>query len=346
MSFPDRYLDVHNSPKGPGDHRPTALDIIKDEKREGAFAGKVAFITGGSQGIGIETVRAIHATGADVYFTVRSTSAGETVVKDVSSANSTTGKLVPLIVNLDDLSSVKAGAEAFLAQSSKLNLLINNAGVMATPYGKTKDGFETQFAVNYISHFYLFHLLKDALLAGSASSPDFASRVVNVTSIGHRGSSVRFDDFNFEKEGSYNPWLGYGQSKTAMIWHANYIDRVFGAADSRAPIHAWSLHPGGIWTNLQKYVPAEQIAQWKELVNINPIMKSTAQGASTTVFAAVGRDLEGLGGKYLSDCRVMEAYGGSGDLSDGDNGYATWAYSPEDEEKLWKVTLGLLGLTE
>lgn len=118
---------------------------------------------------------------------------------------------------------------------------------MATPEGKTKDGFETQFGTNHVAHFYLFQLLKDLLLA--SSTPEFRSRVVAVSSYAHRSSPIRFDDYNFEKE-PYNPWKSYGQSKTANVYLANEIERRYGAKG----LHATSLHPGGIWTGLQDHL--------------------------------------------------------------------------------------------
>ncbi|RYP80554.1 hypothetical protein DL769_002402 [Monosporascus sp. CRB-8-3] len=173
---------------------------------------------------------------------------------------------------------------------------------MATPQGKTKDRFETQLGVNYIAHFYLFQLLKGALPAGSQASSEFASRVVNVTSSVHHASPVRFGDLNFEQPGTYEPFLAYGQSKTTLMWFANHIDRLFG---SRCPpIHAWSVHPRGVLTNSQQYIPEKLRKQWKAPAASSPTLMSKEQGAATTVLAAIAREWEGKGGKYLAECRV------------------------------------------
>lgn len=133
------------------------------------------------------------------------------------------GKITLIEMDQDSLASVRAGAESFLKQSKTLNILINNAGIMATPEGKTKDGFESQFGTNHVAHFLLFQLLKDTLLASSTS--DFPSRVVSVSSFGHRYGKVRLNDYNFTESGSYDPGASYGQSKTANIWFANEIER-------------------------------------------------------------------------------------------------------------------------
>ena len=158
---------------------------------------------------------------------------------------------------------------------------------MATPQGKTKDGFETQFGTNHIGHFYLFQLLKPTLLA--SSTPDFTSRVVSVSSFGHRGGPIRFHDYNFEKE-AYNPWVSYGQAKTANIYFANEIERRYGSKG----LHATSLHPGGISTGLQVHVSSDMQAGW-DSPEIRNYMKDTEQGAATSVYAALSEEWKNKG---------------------------------------------------
>ena len=156
---------------------------------------------------------------------------------------------------------------------------------MATPEGKTKDGFETQFGTCHIGHFYLFQLLKHTLLASSTS--DFPSRVVSVSSFGHRTGPVRFDDYNFEKE-KYDPWVSYGQAKTANIYFANEIERRYGSEG----LHATSLHPGGIATGLQVHVDMSAAMGDETVKNY---MKDTEQGAATSVYAAVSEEWKNKG---------------------------------------------------
>src|ERR1700712_1966197 len=196
------YAAAHSSPSGPGDSRPTALQIIEDEGLEGQLVGKVILVTGCSSGIGIETVRALHATGATIFATVRDLAKGQTVVNQILASEPNNKAPIHLIkMELDSFDAINASAKEVLQKTTTLNILINNAGVMHTPEGRTKDGFETQFGTNHLGHFLLFQLLKSTLLA--SSTPPFPSRVVSVASFGHRASPIRFDDINFEKE-KYN----------------------------------------------------------------------------------------------------------------------------------------------
>lgn len=330
----DKYATVHQKEnlKGPGDGRPSALQIIKDDDLEGKLADKVMIVTGCSSGIGIETARALSTTGATLYLTVRDLEKGKSACADILEP----GRVELLHMDLDSLSSVQAAAAEFLSKSKKLNVLINNAGVMATPEGKTEDGFETQFGINHLAHFALFMALKDTLIASSA--PSFHSRVVNVSSVGHRYSAVKFD--NLMMDGTYNPQAAYGQSKTANIHMANQIERVYG----HQGLHGLSLHPGGIATGLQKtFDMAGVLAAYPW---IQKTVKDVPQGAATTVWAAVGKIWEGKGGVYLEDCQVAKpAWALYGPTEDGGySGYAPHAYDPESEERLWEVSAKLLGL--
>lgn len=274
-----KYAAAHASPAGPGDARPTAADIVKDEGMTGKLGGKVFVITGCSAGIGIETARALITTGAsktlrmwvmvitvcvyqdfgsiasgaDLYLTARDMQKGQKVIQDLlASSSNTHGKVELLHLELDSLQSVRDCAECFLKKSKTLNVLINNAGmlakssasqitmqhhpvssipvhfhtfttntgVMATPEGQTKDGFETQFGVNHLGHFLLFKLLEKTLLA--SATPAFCSRVVSLSSSGHKSSPILFDDYDLKKAG-YTPFKAYGQSKTANIYLANEV---------------------------------------------------------------------------------------------------------------------------
>lgn len=213
---------------------------------------------------------------------------------------------------------------------------------MATPEGKTKDGFETQFGTNHISHFYLFQLLKSTLLA--SSTPDFPSRVVSLSSFGHRCGPIRFDDYNFSQPGSYDPWVSYGQAKTANIYFANEVERRYG----QKGLHATSLHPGGIMTGLQVHVTAAQrdAGDWNNETVAN-YMKNPEQGAATSVYAALSAEWKNKGGKYLSDCVEQEAFKHSGEpMYVGDDGYESWAYDEKAEGRLWKDSLKMIGMED
>jgi NAD(P)-dependent dehydrogenase (short-subunit alcohol dehydrogenase family) len=327
-----RYAAVHKSTTGPGDARPTALQIIHDNGLEGALRDKVFLITGCSSGIGIETARAIAATGARTFLAVRDLEKG----RSACSSFLEPGRVDLIHLDTTDMVSVQACAAAFLHKSTTLHVLVNNAAVMATPTRiETKDGFEHQLATIYLGHFLLFWLLKDALLKGS--SREFNSRLVNVSSAGHHSSEIVFDDFQLKEPDAYDPLRAYGQSKLAQIYMSNYVDRVFGPRG----LHALSVMPGGIATNLQQHLDeATRKSMTTDPATYN-WLKSPEQGAATTVLAAVGKEWEGKGGKYLENCDEAKAQ----PLIPSVMGFASYAYDADKEERTWHLTLKTLGLT-
>ncbi|KIE03664.1 short-chain dehydrogenase, partial [Metarhizium majus ARSEF 297] len=330
------YADLYANPSGPGDQRPTALKVVEDSGAKGTWAGRVVLVTGGTAGIGVETVRAMHSTGADVYFTARSLEKAAATKADVLKTSSGKGKLEVVEMDLDSLDSVRKAAKDFLGRSSKLNVLINNAGIMACPYSKTKDGFERQFAVNHLAHYLFTRLLLPTLI--SSSTPAFNSRIINVSSSGHGMSPVNFDNYNFDQPDSYDPWLSYGQSKTANIWTASYLDRALGSRG----VHALSLHPGGIWTGLATYLPDELVDSWKSDERVSTQMLNPPQGAATSVWAAVAPVWEGKGGKYLTNCSIASNAAGNPEVLD--PGAAPHAYDVQAEDRLWELSAKLVGV--
>lgn len=345
-----RYAAAHKQINGPGDARPTALQIVNDNNLEGlllidlgactwtdrfigALTDKTILITGCSSGIGIETARALKATGARLFLTARNLDKGREALGDILEP----GKVDLLLLDLNSLGSVREFAAEFLkASSSKLNILINNAGIMATPEALTADGFESQFGTNHLAHFLLFQLVKPALLSSSTS--EFQSRVVALSSMGHRYNAPKMD--NLMLKGEYNADHAYAHSKTANIWFANEIERRYGDKG----LHALSLHPGGIWTGLQIHTPPEMMEVYKANEQVRQYMKSTEQGAATTVWAAVAKVWEGKGGKYLDDCQIAPAVPEGYTLFE--SGYEKWAYDPENEAKLWKMSNEWVGFQE
>ncbi|KXH62074.1 short chain dehydrogenase [Colletotrichum salicis] len=232
-----RYAEAHQSPKGPGDARPTAFQIIQDEDLIGKLTGKIILITGANQGIGLETARALYQTGATTIFLGTSLPLPRPQPSGLCKSWKCPSTTFP--------PSAKA-RRIFLSKSNgTLNFLINNAGIMAQTKAKPVDGFESQFATNHLGHLLLFQLLKPALLA--SATPACASRVVAVSSMAHRASDIRFDDVNFDEEGSYEPYTAYGQSKTANIYLSNETERRYGASPG---LHSTSLHPGAILTSM------------------------------------------------------------------------------------------------
>jgi NAD(P)-dependent dehydrogenase (short-subunit alcohol dehydrogenase family) len=328
-----RYAESHKDPQGAGDARPTAYQIVKDNDLEGKLTGKVALVTGASAGIGIPTALALQAAGMRVFAAVRNLDKAKAALGD----NLKDGSLELIHLDNNSLSSVRACAAEFLSRSSTLNILVNNAGIMATPEGRTADGFELQFGTNHLAHFLLFQLLKDTLI--KSATPDFGSRVVNVSSTGHRMGQIHFD--NLKLEGIYNPWLAYGQSKLSNIYMANEIERRYGQQHN---LHAFSLHPGGIWTGLQVHVDPAMMEQWKANAETEKYMKSTEQGAATTVWAALDKEWEGKGGRYLEDCSVSEPVEEGYEVTS--PGYERYAYDEEKEGRLWKVSCELVGVED
>jgi NAD(P)-dependent dehydrogenase (short-subunit alcohol dehydrogenase family) len=330
------YAAAHLDFRGPGDARPTALQIIKDEHLEGNLKGKVIVITGTSSGIGVETARALFATGATLFLTARDTNKATAALTGILDAPHVT------LVAMDNTSfdSVRTAAATILAKSNyQVNILINNAGVMAVPdLQLTKDGHELQFGTNHLAHFLLFQLLKQALLA--SSTPQFHSRVVNVSSSGHRASGINeTDNYNFQK-GGYNPWAAYGQSKTANIYMANEIDRRYGSQG----LHATSLHPGGINTDLKRYMDGKMVEQYMQNPALTRKLKSPQQGAATTVLAAVGKEWENKGGRYLVDCAEAKKGEDDGDVEA--LGCVSHTYDPEKEARLWEDSLKITGFAD
>ncbi|KAF1808079.1 putative short-chain dehydrogenase [Eremomyces bilateralis CBS 781.70] len=330
------YADLYTNPQGVGDKRPTALRVVQDDGLVNAYEGKVGLITGGTNGIGVEAVRALHATGADVYFTARDAAKAKKVIEDIRTTSESQGKLDFVIMNMDSLQSVREAVKVFLSKSFKLNILINNAGIMGTPYSLTEDGFERQFGVNHLAHF-LFTVLLLPTLEKSAT-PQLQSRVVNVSSSSHRHATISWEHYNSHPI-IYNPEFAYGQSKTANIWMANTIDRKYGSRG----VHGLSVGPGGIWTGLLAYTPADIVDAFKLNPNINIHMLSAEQGSATTLWAAVGRVWEGKGGEYLHDCQIAPPE--TGDFYNAMSAAAApWAKGrTDDENRLWTLSEQLVG---
>jgi len=296
----------------------TALEVVEGID----LTGKTAVVTGAASGIGVETARALAVAGAQVTLAVRDLGAGEATAKDI---NVTTGRDDVRVGYLD--LAKRVSVEAFVADwSGPLHLLVNNAGVMASPRMYTVDGWELQFGTNHMGHFILTTGLHDALAAAGGA------RVVSLSSSGHLRSPVVFEDIQFMKR-DYNPWDAYGQAKTANIWLG--VEGSKRWADDGIIINA--VHPGGIKTNLQRYVTEEELARLRASAGTGVGYKSVTQGAATSVLLATSPLLEGIGGRYFEDCN--EAIPNVPGVR---SGYATWAYDEAAAERLWETSLQLL----
>ncbi|MFC3500556.1 SDR family NAD(P)-dependent oxidoreductase [Micromonospora krabiensis] len=287
------------------------------------LAGRRAVVTGGASGIGVETARALAAAGADVTLAVRNPDAGQEAAADITA---TTGNEHVLVAPLDlaDLTSVAT----FVANwDGPLHILVNNAGIMASPEMRTAQGWEMQFATNHLGHFALTTGLRPALAAAGGA------RVVSVSSAAHLRSPVVFDDIQFERR-EYDPWLAYGQSKTANVLFAVEATRRW-AADG---IFTNSLMPGAIRTNLQRYITDEELDRMRSASGGGAAYwKTTEQGAATSVLVATSPLLDGIGGRYFEDCQE------AGPNQAGSRaGYAPYALDPEAAERLWQVSEDLL----
>ncbi|EHK20559.1 uncharacterized protein TRIVIDRAFT_69086 [Trichoderma virens Gv29-8] len=339
----DRYAAAHASRNGPGDARPTALQIIADEYQygntdEACFSELVIVITGATSGIGYETARALYSAGAKLLITARDANKAKSIIeKIVSSIPPVEGRQYQIIevipMDMGSLASVRRAAEEILNKAEHINVLINNAGIAGIPFEQTEDGLERTWAVNYVAPFLLTYLLLPRLEAGSTKNRH--SRIVNLSTTGHRLFPAHLDDPNF-KITPYEPMSAYATSKLAVIHHANFIDRHF----STHGVRAVSLHPGTVHTPmLQAYT-----SQRSENVELPPgygqELKSVEQGAATTVFAAIASCLEDQGGVYLENC----SYGkdATADFGTMDGGYAAFAFDEVVEERLWKETCKLL----
>jgi NAD(P)-dependent dehydrogenase (short-subunit alcohol dehydrogenase family) len=286
------------------------------------LVGRRAIVTGGASGIGIETARALADAGAEVTLAVRNVEAGRRTAEDILD---TTGNKV-LVAPLDLADQASVGR--FVATwNGPLHILVNNAGIMAAPLMRTPQGWEMQFATNHLGHFALATGLHDALAAAGRA------RVVSVSSSAHHRSPVVFDDIHFEHR-AYEPWSAYGQSKTANVLFA--VEGSKRWADDGITINA--LMPGGIRTNLQRYVSDEELARLRATAGVNDARwKTPEQGAATSVLVATSPLLDGVGGRYFEDCNEAEV----GRLS-GRHGVAEYALDPEAAARLWQVSLDTL----
>jgi NAD(P)-dependent dehydrogenase (short-subunit alcohol dehydrogenase family) len=305
----------------------TAAEVIEGID----LSGKRAIVTGGSSGIGVETARALASAGAEVTLAVRDTQAGERTASEISA---TTGRAVH--VGRLDLADQASVAEFAASWTGPLHLLINNAGVMALQeLILTPDGWELQFATNHLGHFALALGLHDALAAAGDA------RIVSLSSRGHLRSPVVFADINFSSR-PYDPWLAYGQSKTANILFAVEVTRRW-AGDG---ITANAVHPGAIAeTNLSRHMNREELGSLRASGTFR--FKEIGQGAATSVLVATSPQLEGIGGRYFEDCNQAPVLGH--DLADqtGPAGYrpleqggvAGYALDPDNARRLWELSL-------
>jgi NAD(P)-dependent dehydrogenase (short-subunit alcohol dehydrogenase family) len=290
------------------------------------LSGRRAIVTGGASGIGIETARALAVAGAEVTIAVRSIEAGNRVATDIGA---TTGSARIRVATLD-LADRASVASFVAAWNGPLHVLVNNAGVMASPEMRTPEGWEMQFATNHFGHFALAMGLHRALTAARGA------RVVSVSSGGHLISPVVFEDIHFRVR-AYEPWPAYGQSKTANALFA--VEATKRWADEGITVNA--LMPGTIRSNLQRHLDEVELEKMEARMNQSTDFewKTPEQGAATSVLLAASPLLDGVGGRYFEDCNEAEP-----NRPGSRRGVAAHALDPEAAARLWQVSLDMLTL--
>ena len=322
-------ISKHQTPTKSGFHSKTNADEITNgiDLNE-----KIAIVTGGYSGIGLETTRELVATGAKVIIPAKRT---EVAVQNLEGIVS---KENIVEMDLGNLNSVKKFTEDFKESFGKLDLLINNAGIMACPETRIGNGWESQFAVNHIGHFLLTKELMDTMAENDSA------RFVSLSSSAHSLTGILWDDIHFQNN-PYDKWMAYGQSKTAssliaIEFHRRMVDK---------GVSGFSVHPGGILTPLQRHLQKEEMVAlgWMD-ENGSPsemaknFFKTTSQGASTTLWCATSSSLNGIGGVFCEDCDIAKRKNEVDESLQRYFGVANWAVDTEEASKLWDVTEKML----
>ncbi len=295
------------------------------------LSGKLAVVTGGYSGLGLETTRALASAGADVVVPARRPEHAAEVLADLQGLP---GDVSVAELDLGDLDSVAAFAAGMVEAGRPVDIVVNNAAIMACPETRIGPGWEAQFATNHLGHYALVNGLWPLLEAGGGA------RVVALSSSGHKLSPIRWDDVMFDS--GYDKWVAYGQAKTANALFALHLD---GLGEAKG-VRAFAVHPGGIMTELQRHLPREEMVNmgWMdEDGNVNPLFKSPEQGASTSLWAATSPQLAGVGGVYCEDCDVAAPTDPESPLARY-RGVESHAVDPDAAARLWALSAELTGL--
>lgn len=301
-----------------------------DEVLEGKdLSGMTVFITGANSGLGQETARAMATKGAHVVMAGRDQDKLDAAVAAIFETVPD-ARLDTITLDLGSLESIRAGTSRARQRFDKIDILINNAGVMATPFEHTTDGFERQFGTNHLGHFAMTAELMPLIERGTAK------RIVNLSSRGHHMGPVHFEDPNYQHR-PYDPWSSYGQSKTANVLFTVGLEQRFAVLG----IHAYAVHPGGIQTNLGRHMTQEMQEGLMARISKSDTgfqWKTIPQGAATSCWAATADELEGKGGVYCEDCHVAEQ-----DDESTTGGVRSYALNTSFADRLWKLSEELTG---
>jgi NAD(P)-dependent dehydrogenase (short-subunit alcohol dehydrogenase family) len=300
------------------------------------LSGKRVLVTGVSAGLGVETARVLAAHGAQVVGAARDLAKAERATQVVRDQAANGGGLELIELDLASLVSVRAAADRLVADGRSFDVVIANAGVMATPLGHTVDGFETQFGTNHLGHFVFVNRIASLIKDGG--------RLVNLASSGHRYSDVNLDDPNFERT-PYEPMVAYGRSKTANILFAVEFDR----RHRDRGVRATALHPGGIQTELGRHTDTARIDELLKTINAElaaqgqpPFQwKTIPQGAATSVWAGFVASADDVGGHYCENCRVSQVTDGV--INPASEGVRGYALDPEHARALWAKSEEMVG---
>ena len=304
------------------------------------LTGTLALVTGGYSGLGLETTRALVDARAAVIVPTRRPDHARDVLRELGTVGDAVmdqpapGGLTVAELDLADLASVARFAEEVLAAGISLDIVINNAAIMACPETRVGPGWEAQFATNHLGHYALINRLWPALAA------DGGARVVALSSTGHKASPIRWDDIDIET--GYDKWIAYGQAKTANSLFAVHLD----ALGAPHGVRAFAVHPGGIMTELQRHLPREEMIErgWIDADgNVNELFKTPEQGAATSIWAATSPQLDGMGGVYCEDVDIAAA-------TDPESPFARFmgvdahAIDPDQAARLWALSAERTGV--
>jgi NAD(P)-dependent dehydrogenase (short-subunit alcohol dehydrogenase family) len=315
-----------------------ATSTTEDVLSGANLKGKRILVTGVSAGLGVETARSLAAHGAHVIGAARDLAKAEAATAQVRKDASAGGAIELVALDLGNLKSVRSCADELLAKGEPLDVVIANAGVMATPFGHTADGFETQFGTNHLGHFVFVNRIAPLMREGG--------RLINLSSSGHRFSNVDLEDPNFERT-PYEPFVAYGRSKTANILFAVAFDR----RHRERGIRAAAVHPGGIQTELARHLDPTAIPKMIEQINQQRAAegkgsfewKTIPQGAATSVWAGVVAPAEEIGGRYCENCHVGHIVADEVVISPISEGVRGYALDPNNAEALWKKSEEMVG---